>query len=103
MTTHDEDIPVERSGGALSAAAKRAQQAIDSAKELAAGADLDQLKSKAADAASTLYAQGRELIANTEDLTKARDQLSDSIRKNPLAAVGIAFTAGLLLALLTRG
>ncbi len=89
--------------GRFSAAAKRAQHAIDSAKELAAGADLDQLKSKAADAASTLYAQGRDLLANNEDLSKAKDQLSDSIRKNPLAAVGIAFTAGLLLALLTRG
>ena len=42
-------------------------------------------------------------FANNEDLSKAKDQFSDSIRKNPLAAVGIAFTAGLLLALLTRG
>jgi ElaB/YqjD/DUF883 family membrane-anchored ribosome-binding protein len=102
MTAHDEGKEAERSGGTFSAAAKRAQHAIDSARELAAGADLDQLKAKAADAASTLYAQGRDLVAN-EDLSKAKDQLSDSIRKNPLAAVGIAFTAGLLLALLTRG
>jgi ElaB/YqjD/DUF883 family membrane-anchored ribosome-binding protein len=87
----------------LSAAAKRARQAIDSAKELAAGADLDQLKSKASDAASALYQGGRDLLSNSDDLSKARDQLTDSIRKNPLAAVGIAFTAGLLLALLTRG
>jgi ElaB/YqjD/DUF883 family membrane-anchored ribosome-binding protein len=85
------------------AAAKRARHAIDSAKELAAGADLDQLKSKASDAASALYQGGRDLLSNSEDLSKARDQLTDSIRKNPLAAVGIAFTAGLLLALLTRG
>ncbi len=103
MTAQDDGKEAERSGGTFSAAAKRAQHAIDSARELAAGADLDQLKSKAADAASTLYAQGRDLLANNEDLSKAKDQLSDSIRKNPLAAIGIAFTAGLLLALLTRG
>jgi ElaB/YqjD/DUF883 family membrane-anchored ribosome-binding protein len=76
---------------------------LTAAKELAAGADLDQLKSKASDAASALYQGGRDLLSNSDDLSKARDQLSDSIRKNPLAAVGIAFTAGLLLALLTRG
>ena len=103
MTAHDDGKEAEGSGGTLSAAAKRAQQAIDSARELAAGADLDQLKSKAADAASSLYAQGRDLLANSEDLSKAKDQFTDAIRKNPLAAVGIAFTAGLLLALLTRG
>ena len=63
----------------------------------------DQLRTKAADAASALYREGRERLANNEELARARDSLSDSIRKNPLAAVGIAFTAGLLLALLTRG
>ncbi len=91
------------SAGRLSAAAKRAQQAMDSAKEFVGGADLDQLRTKAADAASTLYREGRERLANNEELARARDSLSNSIRKNPLAAVGIAFTAGLLLALLTRG
>jgi len=86
----------------LSAAAKRAQHAMDSAKELVAGADFDQLRTKAADAASAIVREGRELLAS-EELAKAKDHLSESIRKNPLAAVGIAFTAGLLLALLTRG
>ena len=95
MTTND-DGPHSEGDGKLSAAARQAKQAIDSARELAAGTDLDQLKSKAADAASTLYAQGRDLLPDNEDLSKARDQLSDSIRKNPLAAVGVAFAAGLL-------
>jgi ElaB/YqjD/DUF883 family membrane-anchored ribosome-binding protein len=93
----------QTAGGPLSQTAKQAQQAIDAAKEVAAGADLDQLRSAAADAASALYAQGRDLLANNEELSKARDQLSDSIRRNPLVAVGVAFTAGLLIALLTRG
>ncbi|HKN30285.1 MAG TPA: hypothetical protein VJY34_21365 [Roseiarcus sp.] len=100
MTSQDDDAGRTTPSGTLSAAAKHA---LDGAKGLVAGADLDQMRTKAADAASTLYREGRELLANNEELAKARDQLSESIRKNPLAAVGIAFTAGLLLALLTRG
>lgn len=89
--------------GALSAAAKQAQRAMDSAKEMVAGADLDQMKGKAADAASALYREGRDFLANSEELAQAKEHLGEAIRKNPLAAVGIAFTAGLVLALLARG
>lgn len=89
--------------GPLSAAAKHAQKAMDSAKEFVAGTDLDQLGTKAADAASSLYREGRDLLSSNPDLAKAKDQVTESIRKNPLAAVGIAFTAGILVALLTRG
>ncbi len=98
MPSQDDD-----NRGTLSGAAKRAQQAMDSAKEFVGGADLDQLRTKTADAASAIYRDGRARLANNEELARARDSLSDSIRNNPLAAVGIAFTAGLLLALLTRG
>jgi dethiobiotin synthetase len=104
MTNHDDEAGKTTPSGTLSAAAKQAQHAMDSAKEFVTGTDLDQLRAKAADTASALYQEGRDLLANREEeLTKAKDQLSDSIRKNPLAAVGIAFTAGLLLALLFRG
>jgi ElaB/YqjD/DUF883 family membrane-anchored ribosome-binding protein len=103
MTSQDDDSGRTTPSKTLSAAAKHAQEALDGAKEMVAGADLDQLGAKAADAASTLYREGRELLASNEGLAKAKDHLSESIRKNPLAAVGIAFTAGLLLALLTRG
>jgi ElaB/YqjD/DUF883 family membrane-anchored ribosome-binding protein len=89
--------------GALSAAAKQAQRAMDSAKGLVAGANLDELGAKAADTASSLYRGGRDLISNSDELAQAKTQLSDAIRTNPLAAVGVAFTAGLVLALLTRG
>lgn len=99
MTNHED----EAGRTAASSAVERAQRAIDSAKEFAAGADLDQLRSKAAEAASTVYREGRDLLGNTDELGKAKDQLSESIRKNPLAAIGIAFTVGVLLALLTRG
>jgi ElaB/YqjD/DUF883 family membrane-anchored ribosome-binding protein len=91
------------SAAALSAAAKRAQQAIENAKDIVAQAHLDEVGAKAAAAASDLYQQGRDRLAGAEDLSQATEQLSAAIRKNPLAAVGIAFSAGLLLALLTRG
>lgn len=63
----------------------------------------EQLRAKAAEAASTLYREGRDFVANSDGLSKATEQLSGAIRQNPLAAVGIAFTAGLLVALLARG
>jgi ElaB/YqjD/DUF883 family membrane-anchored ribosome-binding protein len=91
------------SAAALSAAAKRAQQALESAKDIVAQAHLDEVGAKAAAAASNLYREGRDRLADNEDLSRATEQLSAAIRKNPLAAVGIAFSAGLLLALLTRG
>jgi len=91
------------SAAALAAAARQAQQAIQNAKELVAQARLDEVGAKAAQAASDLYREGRDRLAGNEDLSQAAEQLSAAIRKNPLAAVGIAFSAGLLLALLTRG
>ncbi len=105
----DEDSAEEAKGGqrlgagALHATAKHAQQAVDSAKGIVAGANLDEAGAKAAEAASNLYRQGRELLAGNEELAQATEHLGAAIRKNPLAAVGIAFSAGLVLALLTRG
>ena len=91
------------SGEPRSETARRAQQAFDSAREFVAGTDLDQLRTKATDAAGALYKEGRNYLSNNPDIAKAKDELRDSIRNNPLAAIGIAFTAGLLLAMLTRG
>jgi hypothetical protein len=94
----------ERQGAtALSAATKHAQHALDSAKGALAQANLDEIGAKAAATASSLYREGRDLLAGNEDLSQAAEHLSAAIRKNPLAAVGVAFSAGLLLALLTRG
>ena len=102
MTDPDDETEPTTASARLSAAARQAQHAMDSARETLAGADFGQLKAKAADAASAIAREGRELLASDE-VVRARDQLSNQIRKNPLAAVGIAFTAGLLVALLTRG
>lgn len=102
MTNSDDETDRTPRSGTFSAAARHAQHAMDSAKGIVAGADLDQLRTKAADAASAIYREGRELLASDE-VAEAKDQLTNSIRKNPLAAIGIAFTAGILIALLTRG
>jgi ElaB/YqjD/DUF883 family membrane-anchored ribosome-binding protein len=88
---------------ALSSAAKRAQHALDNAKDIVAQAHLDEVGAKAAAAASNLYREGRDRLAGNEELAQATEQLSAAIRKNPIAAVGVAFSAGLLLALLVRG
>ena len=93
----------QQGSAAVAAVAKHAQRAMDSAKGLVEGANLDDVGARAAETASNLYRGGRELLASNEDLSKAADNLSAAVRKNPLAAVGIAFSAGLLLALLTRG
>ena len=88
---------------ALESAKGTAQQALDGAKGIASQTHLDDVGAKAAAAASDLYQQGRDRLASNEELSQAAEQLSGAIRKNPLAAVGIAFSAGLLLALLARG
>jgi ElaB/YqjD/DUF883 family membrane-anchored ribosome-binding protein len=93
----------QQGSAAMSAVAKHAQQAMDSAKGLVAGANLDDVGARAAETASNLYRGGRDLIAGNDDLAKAADNLGAAVRKNPLAAVGIAFSAGLVLALLVRG
>jgi ElaB/YqjD/DUF883 family membrane-anchored ribosome-binding protein len=92
----------DRGAAALSNAATTAQPALESAKGIVSQAHLDEVGARAAAAASDLYQQGRDRLASSEELSQATEQLSAAIRKNPLAAVGIAFSAGLVLALLTR-
>ena len=94
----------DRGAAAVSTAAKTAQQALesakgtaqhalDSAKDFASQTHLDDVGAKAAAAASDLYQQGRDRLANSEELSQAAEQLSGAIRKNPLAAVGIVESA----------
>ena len=88
---------------ALDSAKGTAQQALDTARGYASQTHLDDAAAKAAARASDLYQQGRDRLANSEELSQAAEQLSGAIRRNPLAAIGIAFSAGLVLALLARG
>jgi hypothetical protein len=99
--TDDRDVTQTPAGP--SSAVKRVQQTIGAAKDAVANADLDQIRAKAGETATALYRQGRDVLANAPDFDTAKDELRESIRKNPLAAIGIAFTAGLLVALITRG
>jgi len=112
MTSGDNNPDPDRASKseALAAAVKSAEAAIEHVKELAAGADFDrlrsdleQLRSRLADAAATLYREGRERPAGSEELSKAGAEVSSTIRRNPLAAVAVAFLAGLILALIARG
>lgn len=64
---------------------------------------IEDLAGKAAATASTLYREGRAFLADKKEVSRAAAELSHSVRRNPLAAVGIAFTAGLVLALLIKG
>jgi hypothetical protein len=98
-----ENRTAQQGSAAVSAVAKHAQRAVDSAKDFVSGANLDDVRAQAAETASNLYRGGRDLIASNDDLAKAADNVSAAVRKNPLAAVGIAFSAGVLIALLTRG
>lgn len=108
MTADDDRGPKDGDGdspaaSALTGAMGRAQAAIGAVKSAAADAGLDQVGAKAASAASELYRQGRDQLTANEDLNEAAERVSAAIRRNPLAAVGVAFSAGLLLALITRG
>ena len=99
----DDDADRAESDAKASSPAKRAQAALGAARDYVAGTDVGELRAKAADKAAALYKQGRDVIANPPDVGKTTEDLRDTIRRNPLAAVGVAFTAGLLIALLTRG
>ena len=69
MTIHDDEPERTTPAGAMSGAAKQAKQAIDSAKDFVAGTDLDQVRSKAGDAAASLCRGGRDLLSSSEDLS----------------------------------
>ncbi len=84
----------DRGAAALSAAAKTAQQALesargtaqqalDSAKGFASQTHLDDVGAKAAAAASDLYQQGRDRLANSEELSQAAEQLSGARASGP--------------------
>lgn len=85
------------------AAAASAQRAFDGARAALSAEDLDELAARAVAAASAVYRESLAAIDNIEEVNDAKTQLRGVVTKNPLAALGIAFVAGLLIALLTRG
>ncbi len=63
----------------------------------------ESLKGLAASKAGDSVAKGKELANDAgEHIQSARADLQSQIRENPLTAVGLAFGAGLLIAMLGR-
>jgi ElaB/YqjD/DUF883 family membrane-anchored ribosome-binding protein len=86
----------------LSEAVQRAEAALASLKHALDEGEVGELGDKVKATASALMHEGEQLIGRSETLSHAREDLSGAIRRNPLAAVGVAFGAGLLLALLVK-
>ena len=95
--------PENPTTASLAAAVHRAEQTLAELKAALDKGDVGEMGDKVAAAAATLMREGEQLIEQNEVMKGARQELTGAIRKNPLASVGIAFGAGLLLALLTRG
>ncbi len=102
-TKSENDSALGAAAAAISAAVARAEAALDQLKQALGEEELEDLGAKASAAAKALYREGQELLAQSEPLARAKTELTESVRRNPLAAVGLAFAAGLLVALFTRG
>jgi hypothetical protein len=87
----------------LDGAVRRAEEALAALKAALHSGEAGELGEKVSATASALLREGEELIENNETLKTARKDVSGAVQRNPLAALAIAFGAGLLLALLTRG
>ncbi|HZA94936.1 MAG TPA: hypothetical protein VE421_02285 [Burkholderiaceae bacterium] len=97
-TTGRANQAADRAHSTVDRVAQGAHETVD---RLAAKAAplLDRAKSTAADAQDTLYAKYDDFMAMEEEWAEsARDQ----IRAHPLAVVGIALVAGLLIGRLSR-
>jgi len=107
MTKHTDPNLAREAEAAVAADAssmKAERVTIEGAEGRTSNGGKDDFLSQAAAAAAKLNREGRAFLADHEDeVTEATAKLSDSIRKNPLAAVGIAFAIGLVFARLTRG
>ena len=80
-----------------------AKHAIDYVKESSSAGRIEELGTQAVSAAAVLYREGRLFLATNKEVVQAKAELSEAIRRNPLAAVGVAFTTGIILSLITRG
>jgi len=92
MTTDTIDTPIH--------SGTRGACAIDAARRVAHDAQL--LKTMAADAAETgRHAVARAITRGRRDLEDLRDSAAYRVKRAPLLAVGVAFAAGLLTAVLS--
>jgi ElaB/YqjD/DUF883 family membrane-anchored ribosome-binding protein len=94
--------PEDPAAASLAAAVRRAEESLAELKAALDEGEGGEISHKVAAAAAALVREGEHLIEQNEVLKGARQEVTGTIRKNPLAAVGVAFGAGLLLALLAR-
>jgi len=97
------EAAVNAGAEAISQAIARTESALEALKTALAGGKLEEVGAQAAAAASTLYREAEDILAHSETLKQARVEVTSAVRRNPLAALAVAFGAGLLIALLTRG
>lgn len=87
----------------IAAAIRKAEEAINALRASLKSSGIDELGSKAAQAATTLLSEGEALLADNEVLKKAQHELRGAVRTSPLAALALAFGVGVLVAWLARG
>ena len=87
----------------LDASVRRAKEALAALKAALRSGQTGEMAEQVSATAAELLREGEEFIENNETLKTARKDLAGAVQRNPLGAVAIAFGAGLLVALLTRG
>lgn len=88
----------DRAHGAVDRVAQTAHQAVDRIAAKAAPA-MERMRSTASNAADTMHSQMEDLSVMQEQWTES---MRDQVRAHPLAVVGLAVLAGMLLGRLSR-
>jgi ElaB/YqjD/DUF883 family membrane-anchored ribosome-binding protein len=88
----------DRAHSAVDRVAQSAHQAVDRIASKA-GPAIDRVRTGASSAADTMHAQMDEFSALQEEWTES---MRDQVRAHPLAVVGLAVLAGVLIGRLTR-
>jgi ElaB/YqjD/DUF883 family membrane-anchored ribosome-binding protein len=88
----------DRAHGAVDRVAQTAHQAVDRIAAKAAPA-MERMRSTATNAADTMHSQMEDLSVMQEQWTES---MRDQVRAHPLAVVGLAVLAGMLLGRLSR-
>ena len=88
----------DRAHGAVDRVAQTAHQAVDRIASKAAPA-MERMRSTATTAADTMHARMEDFSAVQEEWTES---MRDQVRAHPLAVVGLAVLAGMLLGRLSR-
>jgi ElaB/YqjD/DUF883 family membrane-anchored ribosome-binding protein len=101
--SEDHSPEADPTKASIAAAVRNAEEALANLKRALKKGSLSEISGEVRAAAATVAREAEHLISDSETLQGARNELAGSIQRNPLTAVGVAFGAGLLLALLTRG